>query len=181
MSTQLRIVTVKPLHDFMVQVKLTDGTIRDLDLRPALRGPVFQNLLRSPEAFREVRVEHGTLAWPDDIDLDPDVLLGNDVAIRTRAAERVATRFKEAMPCICQFDGASIYVYYNDHVPPHIHVKKGGLDAEVEIITGDVLEGSIEKNLHNTVRKWVVKERGPLLEAYAKAQAGIPPGKVNPP
>jgi len=72
----VRVRAVRPLESFEVEVTFTNGVVRRLDLRPYLDGPVFEPLLRDPEAFRAVFVEPigRTLAWPNGADLDPDVL-----------------------------------------------------------------------------------------------------------
>jgi len=174
-TPMLRILEAQPAKGFRVKVWLSDGTSRTLDTEPFLKGPVFARIKKDPVLFSRVKALHGTLVWPNGADLDPDVLLG------TAVARRVVARFKQAMPAICQFDGATIYVYHNDHPPPHIHVKQSGEEALVAILTGKIIEGEIPKPLHKTVKQWLKDQRPAILEAYVKAQSGQPPGKVPPP
>ena len=54
---------------------LTDGSVIERDVTPWLQGPVFEPLRADPALFRQVRVEAGTLAWPNGADLCPDVLI----------------------------------------------------------------------------------------------------------
>lgn len=72
----VRVSSVQPVDDFVVRLSFTDGTVRDVDLAPFLWGPVFEPLREDPELFRQVRVDYelGTIVWPNDADLDPDVL-----------------------------------------------------------------------------------------------------------
>lgn len=70
----VRVWAVQPLRGFVVLVELDDGTSREVDLEPYLRGPIFEPLRHSPELFRSVRVEGATIAWPNGADIDPDVL-----------------------------------------------------------------------------------------------------------
>jgi len=72
----VRISDVEPLEGFRVRLRFTDGTIKEVDLRPYLHGPVFEPLLRSSEAFRSVKVDRelGTIVWQNGADIDPDVL-----------------------------------------------------------------------------------------------------------
>ena len=74
--TLVRIARVEPLTDFAVRLTFTDNTARTVDLKPYLRGPVFEPLLRDRALFRAVGVdpELGTIVWPNGADLDPDVL-----------------------------------------------------------------------------------------------------------
>jgi len=72
----VRISDVEPLEGFNVRLRFTDGTIKEVDLRPYLHGPVFEPLLRNSEAFRSVKVDQelGTIVWENGADIDPDVL-----------------------------------------------------------------------------------------------------------
>jgi hypothetical protein len=70
----IRAQTVQPLTGYIVHVTFTDGTSRDLDLTPYLRGPIFEPIWRDTEMFRAVHVEFGALTWPNGADIDPDVL-----------------------------------------------------------------------------------------------------------
>jgi len=71
----VRVIEVKPLHDFVVYVAFSDGSSREIDLSKYLHGPVFERIRESPEAFRSVRVtESRTIGWGDDLDIDPDTL-----------------------------------------------------------------------------------------------------------
>jgi hypothetical protein len=45
------------------------------DLRPLLRGPIFEEIRTDSEYFRRVRVEAGTLVWPNGADLCPDMVI----------------------------------------------------------------------------------------------------------
>ncbi|MBA3694457.1 MAG: DUF2442 domain-containing protein [Acidobacteria bacterium] len=75
----VRIKSVEPLKDFMVHLEFTDGTNRDIDLEPFLRGKVFQSLRNNPQDFRAMKVDErmGTIVWENGADIDPDVLYHN--------------------------------------------------------------------------------------------------------
>jgi hypothetical protein len=64
------------LAGFTVRVRFTDGSERDIDLDPYLRGPVFEPLRANRSLFEAVRVDPrlGTIVWPNGADIDPDVL-----------------------------------------------------------------------------------------------------------
>lgn len=170
-----------PLRGSIVKVNLTDGSIRDIDLTSFLQnpGPLFQEVKRSQKLFRQVKVENGTLTWPNGLDLCPDVLLRTDIFLQSRQV--LARYLKHAVPSICQFDGASIYVYPDDHPPPHIHVIKADKKALVDILTGEIIKGDLPPSLKKAVKKWLTDQRSAILEAYVQAQAGRIPEKVSPP
>jgi len=73
----LRIAQVTPLHDFVVQLCLTDGSTKDVDLDRYLFGPVFAPLRADRNQFLKVHVDDaaGTIVWPNGADIDPDVLI----------------------------------------------------------------------------------------------------------
>jgi hypothetical protein len=75
-SGLVRISAVEPRHNFVVRLTFTDGTVSDVDLEPLIWGPVFKRQRQDPDFFRRVTVDpiSGTIAWPNDTDLDPDVL-----------------------------------------------------------------------------------------------------------
>jgi len=58
------------------------------------------------------------------------------------------------MPCISQFFGILIYMYYNDHAPPHFHARYGGNEALYEIETLRIYAGQIPRRAHNLVIEW---------------------------
>ena len=73
----IRIVEVQALDGHRIRLTLTDGRVGVIDLEPFLKGPVFTEIRRNPEAFRAVAVieEAGTIGWPNGADLCPDVLI----------------------------------------------------------------------------------------------------------
>jgi hypothetical protein len=71
----VRLRAAKPLENHRVQLTLTDGRVVDRDLGPLLIGPVFEDIRHHPARFAELRVEGGTLVWPNGADLCPDALI----------------------------------------------------------------------------------------------------------
>lgn len=72
-----RIVAVTVPAPFVVHLRFADGTDGTVDLGPRVRGRggVFA-ALQDPAYFARVAVDPvaGTIAWPNGVDLDPDVL-----------------------------------------------------------------------------------------------------------
>jgi len=71
----VRIRAVEPLDGFRLRLHLTNDTVVERDVRSLLNGPIFDELLHSPERFRDVRAEGGTVVWGNGADLCPDVLI----------------------------------------------------------------------------------------------------------
>jgi hypothetical protein len=69
-----RIVGVRPLDAYQVEVTFSDGTRGTLSLKDRLFGPMFEPL-RDMSLFRQVTVdEYGAVCWPNGADLAPDAL-----------------------------------------------------------------------------------------------------------
>jgi hypothetical protein len=73
----LRIAQVRPLNPWQVQLDLTDGSSRHVDLAPLMVGPIFDAIKADVAMWRAVSVDPdlGTIIWPNGADLDPDVLI----------------------------------------------------------------------------------------------------------
>jgi hypothetical protein len=66
-------VIARPEHT--VRIVFADGEVRDVDITPLLDTPAFSPL-RDPALFEQVKIDEqaGTITWPGDVDLDPDVI-----------------------------------------------------------------------------------------------------------
>jgi hypothetical protein len=71
----LRIREVKALGGFKLRLGLTDGSLIERDVSRLIAGPVFEPIRKDPAVFAKVRVEGGTVVWPNGADLCPDVLI----------------------------------------------------------------------------------------------------------
>ena len=78
MSALPRITRAEHLGGFVLRLTFSDGLVRELDFAGVLEGGVFEPL-QDPEFFAQVSVDpaSGTVAWPNGVDLDPDVLHGD--------------------------------------------------------------------------------------------------------
>lgn len=70
----VRVRSVEVRNGRVVTLGFTDGTRRDVDLEPYLYGPVFEEIRRNEESFRQVRVQFGTITWPNGADIAPETL-----------------------------------------------------------------------------------------------------------
>jgi hypothetical protein len=70
----VRVRIVELMSGFTVRLEFTNGSNREVNLESYLHGPIFEPIRNDPVMFRSVRVEGGTVAWPNGADIDPDVL-----------------------------------------------------------------------------------------------------------
>lgn len=56
------------------------------------------------------------------------------------------------MPTIAIVDGVRIFMYPRDHLPPHLHAKFAEFEAQISILTGDVLEGRLPAGKLRVIR-----------------------------
>ncbi len=84
------------------------------------------------------------------------------------------------MPCISQFYGIAVYMYYRDHAPPHFHAIYGEHEAEVEIASAAVLAGKLPRRALSLVTDWAVAHRDERVRNWDLARAGQPLDPVDP-
>lgn len=69
----VRVVYVQPLDDYKLRVKLSNGRKGIFDVSKFVGRGVFQDL-KDPKYFRLVCVEYGTVVWPNEQDIDPELI-----------------------------------------------------------------------------------------------------------
>ncbi|MCR5211981.1 MAG: DUF4160 domain-containing protein [Lachnospiraceae bacterium] len=69
------------------------------------------------------------------------------------------------MPVLSRFYGIIIRMYFQqaEHNPPHIHALYGDDMAEVDIKTGEIIEGSLPPRALAMVREWIEINKKELL------------------
>ena len=75
-----RVSAVEHLHARTLRVTFSDGLVRELDFAGRLPGVLAS--IDSDVVFAQAAVDSlaGTVSWPNGIDLDPDVLHGEQAA-----------------------------------------------------------------------------------------------------
>jgi Domain of unknown function (DUF4160) len=84
------------------------------------------------------------------------------------------------VPRLSFFYGIAIYLYYEDHPPPHVHARYGEHQAKVSITNGEVIEGSLPWRAARLVAEWVGEHPGDLAACWDKASRGEEPGRIEP-
>jgi len=79
MSEIIQITAVEPRSGYRLLVSFDDGAVKEIYLGEMLADAQGVFLaLRDPEVFAQVEAnpETGTIEWPGEVDLDPEVLYG---------------------------------------------------------------------------------------------------------
>lgn len=84
------------------------------------------------------------------------------------------------MPCISQFFGIAIYMYYRDHAPPHFHALYAEHEAEIEIATANLLDGGLPRRVRGLVTEWALAHQLELQRNWNLARTGQPLNPVPP-
>ncbi len=82
------------------------------------------------------------------------------------------------MPRISEFFGIVIAMYYNDHAPPHFHAKYAEHEAEVEISSLELLNGSLPLRAMALVLEWAAVHRDELRINWEAAREGRPLARI---
>ena len=94
-TSRTTITDVAALAERWLRLMFADGAVHEVDLAGVLQaGGVFARIRDDRAVFESVTVdrEFGTVMWPGDVDLDPDVLRG-DESPASGAAKSLAESF----------------------------------------------------------------------------------------
>lgn len=76
----LSVKDVKPLDNYQLLLTFENGEKRKFDMRPYLEIGVFKEL-KNVNIFKTVQTSFDTIAWTNDIDLDPEMLYQKSIKI----------------------------------------------------------------------------------------------------
>lgn len=74
------------------------------------------------------------------------------------------------MPELSRFFGIIVMMFYDDHPPPHFHVRYGGQKAIIAIETLAILDGRLSPRALGLVMEWAALHRQELREAWRLAE-----------
>lgn len=86
----------------------------------------------------------------------------------------------DEVPRISAFYGIIIAMYFGDRPPPHFHAKYGEYEAQVEIATGEVLNGELPRRARALVEEWTDLHRAELMEDWERAVRQEPLRRIEP-
>ena len=73
------VTKAKYVREYVIEVKLSDGTKKVIDFEPWLTGPIFRPL-RSKVYFKKFFIDGPTIAWPNGADIAPETLYEAEAA-----------------------------------------------------------------------------------------------------
>lgn len=73
------------------------------------------------------------------------------------------------MPEICRFFGIIIYIFYNEHQPPHLHAIYGEYEALITIGGLSILSGELPPRALGLVIEWASLHQEDLKKAWNQA------------
>ncbi len=84
------------------------------------------------------------------------------------------------MPQISRFFGIVVYMYFNDHAPPHFHAEYGEYEAVYTIETLEILRGKLPRRAHSMVVEWATFNRDELRENWDIARRMESLNRIDP-
>lgn len=76
------------------------------------------------------------------------------------------------MPTISLFYGIVIRMYFRDHAPPHFHAIYAEHEAQIDIATGNVIEGTLPRVARRLVKEWCDLHRDELAANWDRGVEG---------
>jgi hypothetical protein len=70
------------------------------------------------------------------------------------------------MPEISRFFGIVIFMYFNDHDPPHFHVKYNEFRGKISINELKLIAGKLPKRVMALTLEWANEHRTELMENW---------------
>ena len=74
------------------------------------------------------------------------------------------------MPIISKFYGIKILMFYDDHNPPHFHVKYGEYHARIIINNLEIIEGELSNRALKMVMEWAKLHKGEIAQDWNLAK-----------
>ncbi|MCD8312770.1 MAG: DUF4160 domain-containing protein [Bacteroidales bacterium] len=83
------------------------------------------------------------------------------------------------MPEISRFYGIVIMMFYDDHNPPHFHIRYNEYRAVMDIETGTV-SGNLPRRVLNMVYEWLDLHKDELMQDWKLIENDEMPKGINP-
>ena len=83
------------------------------------------------------------------------------------------------MPRISIFFGIVIYMYYDEHVPPHFHAMYEGLEAMFDF-NGNIMKGIMAPRAQKLINEWARLHKEELEENWERSERNMPLNWIEP-
>ncbi len=83
------------------------------------------------------------------------------------------------MPEIARFYGIIVYMFFNDHEPPHFHVKYQDFEATINI-ENEIVRGEIPRRAIKLIFEWLDLHKDELMENWKLLEQRKPFNKIEP-
>ncbi len=70
------------------------------------------------------------------------------------------------MPEISRFYGVVVYMFFNDHVPPHFKAQYAEYEANIGIESGNLVDGKLPSGKLKLVQAWAEIHKVELMEMW---------------
>jgi Domain of unknown function (DUF4160) len=84
------------------------------------------------------------------------------------------------MPRISSFYGIVIWMYFDDHNPPHFHAEYGEYMARIVIDSLEPMDDDLPRRALRLVEEWGALHRDELMANWDRARAGVPLDSIEP-
>jgi hypothetical protein len=84
------------------------------------------------------------------------------------------------MPEICRFWGLIIFMFYDEHNPPHFHARYGEYEVMIDIQTGKPIKGKFPRKQLKFAQDWCNLHKDELLADWQRAQLKMPLETIAP-
>ncbi len=74
------------------------------------------------------------------------------------------------MPEVSRFLGIVIYMYFNEHNPPHFHAEYNEFKASISIRSLGLIEGKLPARVMSLVVEWAQQHQNELLDNWDSIQ-----------
>jgi hypothetical protein len=74
------------------------------------------------------------------------------------------------LPTVAYFLGIAVRMFFNEHGPPHFHVRYQQYRARVRISDGEVIDGRLPPTVARLLRQWTELRRDALIRNWNAAR-----------
>jgi hypothetical protein len=83
------------------------------------------------------------------------------------------------VPRISIFLGIVVYMYYDDHNPPHFHALYEGVEALFDM-EGKLLRGDMTPRAQRLIKEWCLLHKAELMDNWQRAKHDKPLNWIEP-